>query len=78
MISKTVPQNEQGSISGTTMALGSAMSIIGPLAAGTLYDTLGYAAPFVSGAIIFTIAFLLLNITKDSSVLNKRTILTQI
>jgi multidrug resistance protein len=61
MISKMVPQNEQGSISGTTMALGSIMSIVGPLVAGTLYDTLGYAAPFVAGAVIFVVAFLLLD-----------------
>jgi MFS family permease len=64
LISKAVPQNEQGSISGTSMALGSLMGIAGPLVAGTFYDNLGYAAPFITGSIVFLAGFLLLCFTR--------------
>ena len=33
--------------------------IFGPLAGGVLFDTLGYQSPFVAGALIFFITFML-------------------
>ncbi|MBO0541563.1 MFS transporter [Clostridium botulinum] len=65
MISKSVPQNEQGSISGVSTSLSSLMGIIGPLVAGMLYDSLGHSAPFLSGAIVFVGTFMLFNIIKN-------------
>jgi DHA1 family tetracycline resistance protein-like MFS transporter len=66
LISKSVPQNEQGSIAGVSTSLSSLMGIIGPLVTGMLYDSLGYAVPFLSGAIVFIGTFMLFNITKKS------------
>jgi len=66
LISKSVPQNEQGSISGVSTSLSSLMGIIGPLIAGMLYDSLGYSVPFLSGAIVFIGTFMLFNTTKKS------------
>jgi DHA1 family tetracycline resistance protein-like MFS transporter len=64
MISKSVPQNEQGSISGVSTALSSLMGVIGPLTMGMLYDSFGHAAPFLSGSFVFICTFLLFNIIK--------------
>jgi len=64
MISKSVHENEQGSISGVSTALSSLMGIVGPLTMGMLYDSLGHVAPFLSGSIVFVCTFMLFNIIK--------------
>ena len=47
-------------MSGVGTALGSLMSIFGPLFAGATYDRLAPVAPFWIGAVIFVLAGLIL------------------
>jgi len=60
LLANSVSSEEQGKVSGVSTALGSLMSIFGPLFAGTTYDNIAPAAPFWIGAIIFVLAGLLL------------------
>jgi len=64
MLANSVSSEEQGKVSGVSTALGSLMSIFGPLWAGTAYDHLAPAAPFWISAIIFVLAGLLLTRVK--------------
>jgi DHA1 family tetracycline resistance protein-like MFS transporter len=59
-----VSSEEQGRVSGVSTALGSLMSIFGPLWAGTVYDRIAPIAPFWIGAVIFVLAGLLLTRVK--------------
>lgn len=70
MLSNSVPDEEQGRISGVSTALGSLMSIFGPLWAGTAYDNLAPAAPFWVGAVIFILAGLVLTRVRVSTAAN--------
>jgi multidrug resistance protein len=60
LISNSVPQHEQGKVSGVSTALGSLMSVFGPLWAGALYDGVSHAAPLWTGAIFFVLGWLAL------------------
>jgi MFS family permease len=60
MLANSVSSEEQGKVSGVSTALGSLMSIFGPLWAGTAYDRIAPVAPFWVGASIFVLAALLL------------------
>jgi DHA1 family tetracycline resistance protein-like MFS transporter len=60
LLANSVSSEEQGRVSGVSTALGSLMSIFGPLWAGTAYDHIAPAAPFWIGAIIFVLAGLVL------------------
>ena len=60
MLANSVSSEEQGRVSGVSTALGSLMSIFGPLWAGTAYDRISPVAPFWVGAIIFVLAGLIL------------------
>lgn len=60
MLANSVSSEEQGKVSGVSTALGSLMSIFGPLWAGAAYDRIAPMAPFWIGAIIFALAGLLL------------------
>lgn len=60
MLANSVAAEEQGRMSGVSTALGSLMSIFGPLWAGTAYDRIAPGAPFWIGAFIFVLASLLL------------------
>jgi MFS family permease len=60
LLANNVSSEEQGRLSGVSTALGSLMSIFGPLWAGTAYDRIAPAAPFWIGAILFVLAGLLL------------------
>jgi MFS family permease len=60
LLANSVSAEEQGRISGVSTALGSLMSIFGPLWAGTAYDQAAPSAPFWTGAIILVLAGLLL------------------
>lgn len=56
MLANSVATEEQGRMSGVSTALGSLMSIFGPLWAGTAYDRIAPSAPFWIGAFIFVLA----------------------
>jgi MFS family permease len=60
MLANSVSSEEQGRVSGVSTALGSLMSIFGPLFAGATYDRIAPAAPFWIGAVIFVLGGLLL------------------
>ena len=64
LLANSVSSEEQGRVSGVSTALGSLMSIFGPLWAGTAYDRLAPVAPFWVGAIVFVLAGLLLTRVK--------------
>jgi multidrug resistance protein len=64
LLANSVSSEEQGRVSGVSTALGSLMSIFGPLWAGTAYDRLAPVAPFWIGALIFVLAGLLLTRVK--------------
>ncbi len=67
MLANGVSSEEQGRVSGVSTALGSLMSIFGPLWAGTAYDQIDPVAPFWVGALIFVLAGLLLTRVKVST-----------
>jgi multidrug resistance protein len=64
LLANSVSSEEQGKLSGVSTALGSLMSIFGPLWAGTAYDQIAPVAPFWVGAMIFVLAGLLLTRVK--------------
>lgn len=66
MLANSVSSEEQGRVSGVSTALGSLMSIFGPLWAGTAYDRIAPVGPFWVGAIIFVLAGLILTRVKVS------------
>lgn len=53
-MSVRVPPREQGIVMGVNTALGSAMTVLGPLAAGFVYDHVSPASPYLSGAVLLT------------------------
>jgi predicted MFS family arabinose efflux permease len=56
---------EVGLLMGVTTAVGSLMNIAGPLWAGAVYDGVMPGAPFWMGAVVFTLAALMLLRTTD-------------
>ena len=66
LLANSVSHDEQGKVNGVGTALGSLMSVFGPLWAGTAYDRIAPAAPFWIGALIFVLAGLLLTRVKIS------------
>jgi len=52
---------EQGVLMGVTVALGSLMSILGPLWAGAVYDRVMVGAPYWMGAVVYVLAALALS-----------------
>jgi multidrug resistance protein len=60
LLANSVSYDEQGKVSGVGTALGSLMSVFGPLWAGAAYDRIDPAAPFWIGAVLFVLAGLLL------------------
>jgi len=66
LASNSVSQREQGVLMGVTAALGSLMSILGPLWAGVVYDHVMRGAPYWMGAAIFALAALILQIRRHS------------
>jgi MFS transporter, DHA1 family, tetracycline resistance protein len=60
LLANSVSHEEQGKVSGVGTALGSLMSIFGPLWAGAAYDRIAPVAPFWIGAVIFVLAGLIL------------------
>ncbi|HTP09774.1 MAG TPA: MFS transporter, partial [Anaerolineae bacterium] len=60
LISNSVPQAELGKVNGVNTALGSLMSVCGPLWAGVMYDNVSSSAPFWMGAIILIVGCVML------------------
>lgn len=60
LIANSVPQAELGKVNGVNTALGSLMSVFGPLWAGTMYDTVSPSAPFWLSAVILIVGCALL------------------
>lgn len=56
LISRRVSSREQGSTLGGTQALASLMMVVGPLYAGFAFDTIGVAAPYLSGFVLASAA----------------------
>lgn len=59
-ISKIVLPQEIGEVFGVSTSLNSLMTVIGPLAAGLLYDNIQPNAPYLGGVILLIIAFILI------------------
>ncbi len=60
LLANSVSSTEQGKVNGVSTALGSLMSVFGPLLAGTSYDHVAPGAPFWIGAAVFVLAGFLL------------------
>ena len=60
LLANSVSHDEQGKVSGVGTALGSLMSVFGPLWAGAAYDRIAPIAPFWIGAVVFVVAGLIL------------------
>jgi len=56
LASNSVSPREQGILMGVTTALGSLMSVVGPLCAGVIYDRVMRGAPYWMGAVVFLLA----------------------
>ena len=67
LVANSVPSDELGKVNGVSTALGSLMSIFGPLWAGATYDSIAPGAPFWMGGILFVVAGILLARVKVTS-----------
>jgi MFS family permease len=67
LASNSVSHRELGMLMGVTTALGSLMSILGPLWAGVVYDHVMRGAPYWMGAAIFALAALILYLQRHRS-----------
>ncbi len=74
LVANSVPLEEQGKVNGVSTALGSLMSIFGPVWAGTSYDRMAPSAPFWMGAVLFVLAALMLGRVKTSLSAGQRAI----
>jgi MFS transporter, DHA1 family, tetracycline resistance protein len=72
LLANSVSPEEQGKVSGVSTALGSLMSIFGPLWVGASYDRITPSAPFWIGALIFMLAGLLLTRVRVKTQANSR------
>ncbi len=69
LAANSVPLEEQGKVNGVSTALGSLMSVFGPLWAGAIYDGIAPTAPFWMGGVLFVLAGVLLaRVTVTSAV----------
>jgi MFS transporter, DHA1 family, multidrug resistance protein len=59
LVSKRTSPSKQGNMMGIVNSYNSLGRIFGPIAGGLLFDTLGYASPYIFGAAIFFGTFLL-------------------
>ena len=64
LLSKSVPDSKQGEIFGVSTSLFALMNVLGPLAAGMVYDRIMPSAPYWMGAILLVIAYILMNRVK--------------
>jgi MFS family permease len=61
LISRRVAPQEQGSTLGGVQAFNSLMMVAGPLFAGLIFDLIGPAAPYFSGALLIAAAGLVIS-----------------
>lgn len=59
LVSKRTPPQEQGTVLGVTQSLGSLARVPGPLVAGYMFDQVGPASPFLLGASLMAIGFVM-------------------
>ncbi len=59
VISQLSDPADQGSTLGVSQSLGSLARIVGPLWGGFVFDRFGHAAPFISAAVLMSIACVL-------------------
>lgn len=59
LVSKRTLPSEQGNTMGIVNSYNSLGRIFGPVVGGVLFDTLGHQSPFIFGALIFVITYLL-------------------
>jgi MFS transporter, DHA1 family, tetracycline resistance protein len=59
LISRRAGGGEQGQVLGVTQSLGSLARVLGPAFAGYLFAGLGHGSPFLAGAVIVGLAFVL-------------------
>ncbi len=64
LVANSVPAEQQGKANGVSTALGSLMTIFGPLWAGATYDAVAPSAPFWMSGILFVLAGILLTRVK--------------
>lgn len=67
LASNSVSPRKQGILMGVNTALGSLMSILGPLCAGVIYDQIMPGAPYWMSAVVFVFAGLILSWQERSS-----------
>lgn len=67
LFSKNVSKSEQGEIFGVSTSLFALMNVLGPLFAGLVYDQIMPSAPYWIGAILFIIAFILMDRVKEKA-----------
>jgi DHA1 family tetracycline resistance protein-like MFS transporter len=67
LASNSVSPRKQGILMGVNTALGSLMSILGPLWAGVIYDQIMLGAPYWMGAVVFVFAGLILSRQEHST-----------
>lgn len=56
LLARSVDDSAQGQVQGGNQAVQSVAHIIGPLAAGEMYDRLGHSTPYMGGAVIAALA----------------------
>jgi len=59
LVSKRTPPQEQGAVLGVTQSLGSLARVPGPLVAGYMFDQIGPASPFLFGAALMALGFVM-------------------
>jgi MFS transporter, DHA1 family, tetracycline resistance protein len=58
LISRHAGVEQQGEVMGVSQSVGSLSRVLGPIAAGSLFEAIGHSAPFVWGAVLVTGALL--------------------
>jgi len=61
LLSRGVDASAQGQVQGGNQAVQSVARIIGPLAAGEMYDRLGHSTPYLGGSVIAVMAIAVLS-----------------
>jgi MFS family permease len=67
MIANSVSLDEQGKVGGVGTSLNGLMTVLGPLAAGIVYDQVMPGAPYWLGSLLFVVALLMLLSVKPYS-----------
>jgi MFS family permease len=60
LVANRAPQGSQGRVQGVSTALSSLSNVFGPLLAGLFYDHLSHLSPYISGAVLCGLVYLLI------------------